>query len=188
MLNFKRTLFILIPVSLIFLAVESTPTANPPSEPVFVQEYIGQMDFIEGRLTQLLGAMSQKQMSWTPAEGVRTDGQLYLHVAEANYMLAGFMSGAQMEGGPGAMEKKTTDKDEIDKILKESFTTVKEAAGKLTEEELNKVVKTPFGMDMSLRNFMISLLCHCHEHLGQAIAYARMNGVTPPWSEKESEG
>jgi hypothetical protein len=27
------------------------------------------------------------------------------------------------------------------------------------------------------------LVSHLHEHLGQAIAYARMNGVAPPWSE-----
>jgi uncharacterized damage-inducible protein DinB len=26
---------------------------------------------------------------------------------------------------------------------------------------------------------------HMHEHLGQAIAYARVNGVVPPWSAKE---
>jgi len=41
---------------------------------------------------------------------------------------------------------------------------------------------------MSMRNFMISLLAHSHEHLGQGIAYARMNGVTPPWSKEDSEG
>jgi uncharacterized damage-inducible protein DinB len=156
---------------------------------VFVQEFIGQTDFIEGRLSQLLGAMSQEQMGWAPAEGVRSCGQIYLHTAEANHMLAGFMSGAEMEGEPGAMEKSTTNKDVIAKMLTESFTAVKEAAGKLTEEDLNKMVQTPFGMEMSLRNFMISLLSHSHEHLGQGIAYARMNGVTPPWSEEnEDEG
>jgi hypothetical protein len=26
------------------------------------------------------------------------------------------------------------------------------------------------------------MVTHMHEHLGQMIAYARMNGVTPPWS------
>jgi uncharacterized damage-inducible protein DinB len=188
MLNFKRALLMLVPILLLFLTIESTSTANPPGEPVFVQEYIGQTDFIEGRLTQMLGAMSQDQMRWTPAEGVRTCGQIYLHVVEANYMLAGFMNGEEMEGEPGTMDKKTTNKDEIVKMLKDSFAAVKKAAGKLTEEDLNKVVKTPFGMVMSLRNFMISLLNHSHEHLGQGIAYARMNSVTPPWSKKESEG
>jgi hypothetical protein len=42
-----------------------------------------------------------------------------------------------------------------------------------------------FGMKFSLRNFMITILNHNHEHLGQSIAYARMNGVVPPWSMKE---
>jgi hypothetical protein len=33
---------------------------------------------------------------------------------------------------------------------------------------------------------MITALAeHCHEHLGQLIAYARMNGVTPPWSKTD---
>lgn len=27
------------------------------------------------------------------------------------------------------------------------------------------------------------LMNHSHEHLGQSIAYARMNGIAPPWSE-----
>ena len=60
---------------------------NPASQPVFIQEYVGQTDFIEGRLSQLLDAMSQDQLDWSPADGVRNCGQIYLHVAEANHML-----------------------------------------------------------------------------------------------------
>ena len=190
MFKFKQivlTLFAALAFS--FVVANSSYSNSLPSPPIFIQEFLGQVDFVEGRLTQLLEAMLQDQMSWTPAEGVRTCGQIYLHVAEANHMLAGFMSGAEMEGEPGSMEKSTTDKEEIAKMLKDSFAAIKEAAGKLTEEDLDKITKTPFGMDMSLRNFMISLLNHCHEHLGQGIAYARMNGVVPPWSEKqEGEG
>jgi hypothetical protein len=29
---------------------------------------------------------------------------------------------------------------------------------------------------------LISMSAHLSEHLGQAIAYARVNHVTPPWS------
>jgi hypothetical protein len=29
---------------------------------------------------------------------------------------------------------------------------------------------------------MILMIEHASEHLGQSIAYARMNGVAPPWS------
>ena len=183
----KFTLFSIILVAALVIAIKPVSAINSSSQPAFVQEYLGQTDFIEGRLIQLLGAMSQDQMSWAPAEGVRNCGQIYLHVAEANHMLARFMSGKKMEGEQGAMEMSTTDKAEIEKILKDSFAAVRDAAGKLTDEDLEKIVETPFGMEMSMRNFMISLLNHSHEHLGQGIAYARMNGVTPPWSEKQDD-
>ena len=187
--KFNSIFFSVIIAAVLLVIIKPASALNPPSQPVFIQEYLGQNEFILGRLTNLLGAMSQDQMGWAPAEGVRNCGEIYLHVAEANHMLAAFMTGAGMEGERGAMEKSTTDKDEIAKMLKDSFTAVNEAAGKLTEEDLNKMVQTPFGMEMSMRNFMISLLAHSHEHLGQGIAYARMNGVTPPWSEKqEGEG
>ncbi len=185
MRKFTSIFFSLIIAAVLLVIIKPASALNPPSQPVFVQEYLGQNSFIEGRLSDMLGAMSQDQMSWAPAEGIRTCGQIYLHVAEANHMLAGFMSGAELEAPAGEMEKSITDKDEIAKMLKDSFAAVNEAAGKLTEEDLNKMVQTPFGMEMSMRNFMISLLSHSHEHLGQGIAYARMNGVTPPWSKKE---
>jgi uncharacterized damage-inducible protein DinB len=41
---------------------------------------------------------------------------------------------------------------------------------------------TVFGQKTTKRGFMVLIVGHMHEHLGQAIAYARMNGVTPPWS------
>jgi len=30
---------------------------------------------------------------------------------------------------------------------------------------------------------LINLETHMAEHLGQAIAYSRMNGIVPPWSQ-----
>lgn len=174
--------------ALLLVVINSESRAIPQEQPVFVQEYIGQMNFIEGRLVELEGAIPQELMGWEPADLVRNTAQVFLHVAEANHMLVSFMKGEEMKGERGAMEKSTTDKEEIAKMLKDSFAAVKDAAANLTEDDLNKVVSTPFGMEMSMRNFMISLLNHGHEHLGQAIAYARMNGITPPWSVKQEGG
>lgn len=148
--------------------------------PVFVQEFNGQMDFVKGRLLQLAEAMPDAKYSWTPGEGVRTVGEVYTHAAEANYYLIAVMKGEK----PGSdQEKGTTDKKAALSMLEKSFDAVKDAAGKLTEVDLNREVEA-FGMKFSLRNFMITILNHNHEHLGQSIAYARMNGVTPPWSLK----
>lgn len=182
-----KTLSILCAVfitAFLFIAINSVSNANPPDQPVFIQEYIGQLNFVEGRLLDLEGAMPQELMGWEPNDEVRNTARVYLHVAEANYLLVSFLKGEKMEGEFGTIEKSTTNKEEVAKTLKESFTAVKDAAANVTEDQLNKMGQTPFG-EMSTRNFMISLLNHDHEHLGQAIAYARMNGITPPWSMKQ---
>jgi uncharacterized damage-inducible protein DinB len=183
MLKIKSILFSIFAAAILLVVVDSASAEDPPSQPVFVQDYLKQLDFIEGRLLQLEGAMAQDQMSWSPAEDVRSCAQIYLHVAGANYFLASKMGGEMPEG---EMDDSITDKDKIADMIKESYKLVKKLAAEVTEEQLNETVQTPFG-EMSRRYFMIALLNHMHEHLGQGIAYARMNGVTPPWSEKQKE-
>jgi hypothetical protein len=39
-----------------------------------------------------------------------------------------------------------------------------------------------FGRDATVREVLFTMSNHVHEHLGQSIAYARMNGIVPPWS------
>ena len=175
----KTRLFVFV-LALLF-SVSSAFAAKPLGDgPVFVQEFNGQMDFVKGRLLQLAEAMPDAKYTWTPGEGVRTVGEVYVHAAEANYYLIAVMKGEK----PGSdQEKGPTDKKTALSMLEKSFDAVKDAASKLTEADLNREVEA-FGMKFSLRNFMITILNHNHEHLGQSIAYARMNGVTPPWSKK----
>ncbi len=151
---------------------------NPDEASAFLQEYAGQVDFVQGRILQLENAMPQEKFEWRPGEGVRSVAEVYLHIAESNMMLVSYMTGEKMES---EIDEKTTDKTKIADLVKKSFEAVKEAVPKLTEDDLNKNIKA-FGMEMTLRNFMISMLNHAHEHLGQSIAYARMNSVVPPWS------
>jgi uncharacterized damage-inducible protein DinB len=151
---------------------------NPDEASAFLQEYAGQVDFVQGRILQLENAMPQEKFEWRPGEGVRSVAEVYLHIAEANMMLVSYMTGEKTESD---IDEKITDKEKIAEIVKKSFEAVKEAVPKLTEDDLNKSIKA-FGMEMTLRNFMISMLNHSHEHLGQSIAYARMNKVVPPWS------
>ena len=42
-----------------------------------------------------------------------------------------------------------------------------------------------FGNQMSARSVLIVLAGHVNEHLGQEVAYARSNKITPPWSKDE---
>lgn len=173
----KRLMFILI-----FAMFSLNLLADKPADtPVFVKEFQGQVDFIKGRLMQLAEAMSEDKYNWTPAEGVRSVGEVFSHTADANYYFLSLITG---DKSAMTQEKSANDKKTILEKLGKSFDVLKESAASLTEEDLNKEVEA-FGMKFSTRNFMITLLNHCHEHLGQAIAYARMNGVTPPWSMQD---
>lgn len=164
-------------------------------EPVLVKEFLGQFEFVQGRITQLANAVPQSVYEWRPEEGVRSVSEVYLHIAFSNYMTV------EMTGGTVPKEVgfemdfskehvwdiQTTDKTAILEKINESFATLKEWIQGLTEEDLNREVEA-FGMKQSTRNFIISMIGHTHEHLGQSIAYARTNHITPPWSKKESEG
>jgi hypothetical protein len=68
--------------------------------------------------------------------------------------------------------------------LKKSFEHAKKAISDVPEGEMGKAVKM-FGRDASVREVFMTEASHAHEHLGQAIAYARMNGIAPPWSRGE---
>lgn len=151
------------------------------AEPVFVNEFLGQLDFIKGRLIQLAEAMPEEKFTWTPEEGVRSVGEVYTHAAEANYYFLSIITGNKSDRD---QSNQTNDKKSALTMLEKSFEVFKEAAGNFTEEDLNREVEA-FGMKFSVRNFMITMLNHNHEHLGQSIAYARMNGVTPPWSKQK---
>ncbi len=187
MLSLKKVLF--------FSVVLLLSTISLAEQPVLVQEFLGQVDFMRGRVTQLADAMPQSTYEWRPMDGVRSVSEVYLHVAFGNYICVTVSGGTVPEEVGFVMDfskennwdTQTTDKAIIIEKMNESFDILKERIAALTEEDLNREIEA-FGMKMSLRNFIISMIAHCHEHLGQSIAYARMNDVVPPWSKKDSDG
>lgn len=192
-----RLFFVNCTLSLLLLSVSAGLAQSPEEKlkhqemPVFCKEFIGQIDFVQGRIMQLAEAVPQENYTWRPAEGVRSISEVYRHVAFANYLFSKF-SGyeapeeAIIDPDREKWDKATTDKTEIAETLTKSFDVVRASAKKISAEDLEKMVEV-FGMEMSLRNFMVSSLNHLHEHLGQSIAYARSNGVVPPWSAKAAE-
>ena len=108
---------------------------------------------------------------------------MLLHVAGANYGLPGMM-GAKPPAGFSfqTIEKSTTEKAKIVAELKASFAHLRNAIVTANESDNEKMLKV-FGMDMTQRAFLSFMNRHLGEHLGQSIAYARTNGVVPPWSQ-----
>jgi uncharacterized damage-inducible protein DinB len=146
-------------------------------------EFIAEVDSVGKKLTDLANAMPQEKYSWRPAPGIRSVSEVYVHVAGGNFMLPSFMGVKVPEGISRDMEKTVTEKAKVIETMKKSFEHVKSAAANMTDADLDKKVKIFGGREMTERALLVVMLNHMHEHLGQSIAYARMNGVTPPWSE-----
>lgn len=184
--NFSVLLFFLIVFS---AAIQSKPVVNVSGDQHsgFQADLIGNIDAVSGKIFQLLEAMPQDKMQWRPADGVRSVSEVYLHIAFANYLIMKFC-GAEVPAEITFEKMKdwdsqTMDKKEIAEILHTSFDKLKEFIKNTSDSDL-EIEMEVFGMKMSRRAFFMEMHGHMHEHLGQSIAYARMNGVTPPWSKE----
>jgi uncharacterized damage-inducible protein DinB len=142
---------------------------------------VAQLDDAAGKLVQLAEAMPQEKYAWRPAEGVRSVSEVFVHVASANFFFP-TMAGVQATSRPPRdAEKTVTEKAQVVDWLKRSMDHARSAIRGLTDADLDKPANM-FGRPTTYRNVLLTMVSHVHEHLGQSIAYARMNHVTPPWS------
>lgn len=162
-----------------------TATTAAPSAPAVSglrADVIWQLTDVEKKLTALAEATPQEKYGWRPGPGVRSVSEVYMHIVGANYFLPTFMGAKMPEGLSRDMEKTVTEKAKVVEAVKKSFDHARKAVEATPDADLDKKVKM-FGHDSSERMAMIVLVSHGHEHLGQSIAYARTNGIAPPWSE-----
>lgn len=143
---------------------------------------------VAGRIVQLAEAFPADKYGWRPAEGVRSVSEAVMHVADANFALAAALGVTPPEGLDleGQELEQITDRERVLEILETSIDHAERALAAAEGTDLNRTVHV-FGFDMPAARVLVILDTHAHEHLGQLIAYARSNGITPPWSRGESE-
>jgi uncharacterized damage-inducible protein DinB len=147
------------------------------------QGYDGELRHVTGQLIALAEATPEDKFTWRPAPGVRSTSEVYMHVALANFYLLS-VTGPKMPGDmKEGLETSVTSKAEVIKWLKRSLEAVKEAHLATKPEEMKRKV-TVARRDATVDGMYLRILVHNNEHMGQLIAYARMTGVKPPWSEK----
>jgi len=115
---------------------------------------------------------------WKPGAGVRSVGDVFNLIVTENGLLAATLTGAG--GGRGGAPAIAPEK--MQEALKTSYANVQKAIEGLSDADLKAPVKL-FGKDMTKEEAIRYLFADQHEHLGQSIAYARSNGVVPPWSK-----
>jgi uncharacterized damage-inducible protein DinB len=185
----KKALMIAAAAALAGLAGAQPPAAAPaaPAKPsTFRSEFLAQQDGVEKYILSLAEAVPAEKYGWRPGEGVRSVGEVYMHIAGGNSFLLTFAGAKAPAGEDPSAEKTVTDKAQIIDALKKSFAHLRQVLASTSDTDLDKPVKL-FGRDSSVRGVFLVVATHEHEHLGQSIAYARMNGIVPPWTEERQK-
>jgi uncharacterized damage-inducible protein DinB len=167
----------------LLLAATAAVAQVAPKGTGFKAEYLAELTVAEDHLVRLAEAIPADKYTWRPAPGVRSFAEVFLHVAGSNFNLPPTLGVAPKEGMlPAAYWTSTTDKTKIVADLKRSFVFLREGIDKLTDADAEK--KMPwFDGENTYRGILYFFTRHTGEHSGQLVAYARVNGIVPPWSE-----
>jgi uncharacterized damage-inducible protein DinB len=151
-----------------------------------------EIKMVESEVVSLAEAMPADKYDFAPThgefKGVRTFEQQMKHIAAVNYIVAAAAlaekkpsEAGEGENGPESVHGK----DAVVKYLKDSYAYAHKAAGKVTTANAMDMVASPFGEGKVPRLSTISIVpWHSFDHYGQAVVYARMNGIVPPASRQ----
>lgn len=171
------------------LALTFAPPAGAQQTPSLMGDLVGDVSEVEQKLVGLAHAIPADDWDWRPMEGVRSVAETFKHVVSDNYLLT-IPAGVPAPTETGitidyqtavAYENREMSQEEIITALEASFTHLKAAMEAQGDDALAEEVNL-FGRNAPQQRLWILTTVHLHEHLGQMIAYARSNGVVPPWS------
>lgn len=164
-----------------------------PAPPSVFAEIETDLATVEEKLVGLAEAMSEEHYGWRPMEGVRSTGELFMHVTADNYLLPA-MAGTPVPEHTEivatdyesvlAFEASITDRQAIIDEMKASFVHLREALTAVDPAMAGHELEF-FGRTSTVQGLWFLTTVHLHEHLGNGVTYARANEVVPPWSRGE---
>lgn len=155
-----------------------------------VTDLVKDVSEVEQKMIALAKAIPADKYGYRPMAGVRSVSDVVMHVASDNY----FMPAAAGTPAPeatgikddyktaAAFEGRKMSPEAAVKEMEASFAFLKKAMMETPAARMLAKQKM-FGEEYTGQQVWIMTTTHLHEHLGQLIAYARSNGVVPPWSK-----
>jgi uncharacterized damage-inducible protein DinB len=140
------------------------------------------LDDMHKKFVSLAQALPADKFTWRPGEGVRSISEAFLHVADMNFQMPVAIGATPAPGyKKDGYEKSTTDKAKVIEQLNESFDYVHAYIDAMTNADFAKP-ELKFGPQANAGDIIYIIVADDHEHLGQSVAYARVNGIVPPWT------
>lgn len=153
---------------------------------------IADLEQLRDKFIALAEAFPADLYDWRPMEGVRSVRDVICLIA-AEGVLFPTMWGYEApewtaSGGFGAELERLNPlpKQELIAELGRSYDHVIGIAMSLSDEDRAREVNF-FGLNVGVGTAVTLMANDMHEHLGQSIAYARMNRIVPPWSRNEGQ-
>jgi hypothetical protein len=182
----SHSLFRVLALATFALALAAPAFAQPATG--LMSDLLGDVKEAKGKIVGLAKAMPDAAWDWRPGPGVRSTKEVFVHLTGDNYFIpVGAGSTAPADTGIAedyktveAFEKRVRTRDQVLAELDKSFAFLEQQMTATTDAKLGTPSKWP---KMSTRQLWIAAATHLHEHLGQLIAYARSNKITPPWSK-----
>jgi hypothetical protein len=137
---------------------------------------------VQKKFVDLANAVPTDKLTWRPSDDSRSFAEVFLHVAGERYQilaLGGATPPADFNGK--TFEKSTTDKAQIVEELNRSWDFAQKTINGMSNADFAKLLPK-LGPQANAGDVVYILVADAHEHLGQAVAYARVNGIVPPWT------
>ena len=179
----------------LLLGVPTVPTfAQDRSDEFSVREqFMQDLETMESKFLDLAGAMDADMYAWRPMDSVRTVSEVFMLIAAETYVMPSNWGAeppeAMTEVGFAMFGElaKTVDKTEVLDHLRKSFAYCKQTLEDIADGDMDRKIRF-FGAERTLGEAFYIMASDMHEHLGQAIVYARMNHVVPPWTARRQQG
>lgn len=137
---------------------------------------------VQKKFVDLANAVPDKKLLWRPSADSRSFAEVFLHVAGERYQILSLMGAAPPSGfNAKAFEKMTTDKARILEELNRSWEFAEKTINGMNNADFAKLLPK-LGPQANAGDVVYILVADAHEHLGQSVAYARENGIVPPWT------
>jgi uncharacterized damage-inducible protein DinB len=166
----------------------------------FRGEFLWELEIAERQMMAMAEAIPAEKYDWRPGKNARSISEVFVHVAAGNFMLleaVGAAAPVDLYGKVPAqgqerfwglvrrndeLEKSIREKIPVTEVVRRSLQAVRDSVTQSDDAELDQL-RYFFGEQTSVRRVYLRLLAHTHEHMGQMIAYIRINGMSPPWPD-----
>ncbi len=145
------------------------------------------LEQVNKKFVALANALPANKFKWRPSADSRSFAEVFLHVAGERYGILNMMGTKMPDGFDGkTFDKSTTDKARIIEELNKSWEFAKAAITGMSNADFAKLLPK-LGPQANAGDVIYILVADAHEHLGQTIAYARVNGIVPPWTIEQQK-